>query len=135
MCLNDCRSVHLTSIIRKCFKRLVMIHINVSFSGILDPLIHLRLQQVHGTCHIPGPKFLQHLDNKDIYIQLLFTEYNSTFITMIPTNLISNFLDLGISSPLYNWIVFPTHRTQSVRKGDNVSSTIILCKKLQRVVI
>ncbi|KAK3525720.1 hypothetical protein QTP70_006752 [Hemibagrus guttatus] len=67
---------------------------------------------------------LTHMDNKDSYIRMLFTDFSSTFNTIIPQHLIEK-LSLNIS--LCNWILdFLTGRPQSVQIGNSISSTTTL---------
>eukprot|EP00061_Rhincodon_typus_P006719 g27680.t1 len=57
---------------------------------------------------------LEHLDNKDTHIRLLFVDYSSTFNTIIPSRLISKLRHFGLGFILCNWILsFLTHRPQS----------------------
>ena len=41
---------------------------------------------------------LEHLDNKDTYVRLLFIDYSSVFNTIILTKLISKLCGLGLGS-------------------------------------
>eukprot|EP00061_Rhincodon_typus_P016793 g45188.t1 len=76
-CLNDYRPVTLMSIIMKCFKRLVTAHSNSSLPACLDPLQfayrHTRstADAIFQALHVS----LEHLDDKDTYIRLLFIDY------------------------------------------------------------
>eukprot|EP00061_Rhincodon_typus_P009795 g33572.t1 len=53
--LNDYRPIAPTSIIVKCFERLVMAHINSSLPTCLDPLQFATDITVHRECYIPNP--------------------------------------------------------------------------------
>eukprot|EP00061_Rhincodon_typus_P009362 g32811.t1 len=95
-CLNDYRSVALTSIIMKCLDRLVMAHIKSSLLDYLDPL-HFTYRC---NCSMEDAIFqalhfsLEHLDKKDSYVSLLLIDYSSTFNNIIPNKLISKLWDL-----------------------------------------
>lgn len=85
----------------------------------------LPLQQV--TISLALHSTLEHLDNKDTYVRLLFIDYNSAFNKIIPTKLIFKLCGLGLGTPLCDWILnFLIHRPQSVRISNNASATIIL---------
>eukprot|EP00061_Rhincodon_typus_P003694 g20741.t1 len=43
---------------------------------------------------------LEHLDNKDSYVRLLFVDYSFAFNTIVPSRLILKLNDLGLSSTL-----------------------------------
>eukprot|EP00061_Rhincodon_typus_P012502 g38276.t1 len=61
---------------------------------------------------------LEHLNNKDTDVRFLSIDFSYTFNTIIPTKLISKLQDLGLCSPLCNWILdLLTYRPQSVRIG------------------
>ena len=126
-CLNDYCPVALTSIIMKCFERLVMAQINSSLPDDLDPLQFAYNRSIADTISLALHSTLEHWDNKDIYVRLLFIDYSSAFNTIIPTKLISKLRGLGLGTSLCDWILnFLSHRPQSVRIGNNVSSTINL---------
>ncbi|KAI4871761.1 hypothetical protein NFI96_026787, partial [Prochilodus magdalenae] len=70
---------------------------------------------------------LTHLDNRDTYVRMLFIDFSSAFNTIIPQHLIGKLILLGLNTPLSNWILdFLTGRPQSVRIGQNTSSTTTL---------
>eukprot|EP00061_Rhincodon_typus_P016956 g45434.t1 len=86
MCLNDYCPVALTSIFIKCFKRLVLAHINFSLVARLDLLQFAISLALHSS--------LEHLNIKDIYIRVLFIGYSSAFNTIIPTDRSQNSMTL-----------------------------------------
>uniref|UniRef100_A0A3B3RE35 Ig-like domain-containing protein n=1 Tax=Paramormyrops kingsleyae TaxID=1676925 RepID=A0A3B3RE35_9TELE len=58
---------------------------------------------------------------------MLFVDFSSAFNTIIPQQLVSKLGPLGISTPMCNWLLdFLTARPQSVRVGNNISSSISL---------
>eukprot|EP00061_Rhincodon_typus_P008562 g31276.t1 len=117
-------------------KRLVMAHINSSLPTCLDPY-SLPTDITKDTISLALHSALEHLDNKDTYIRLLFIDYSSAFNTIIPSRLISKLQDLGLSSALCNWIIsFLTHRPQSVRierKEENMLPVYINGTEFERV--
>jgi hypothetical protein len=86
--VNDYCPVTLTSVIMKCFERLVKDHITSTLPDTLDPLqfadrpnrstgdaIAITLHTAH--CPIPSGK-------RNTYIRMLLTDYSSAFNTIIP---------------------------------------------------
>ncbi len=127
-CLNDYRPIALTSIIMKCFERLVMHNIKTSIPNTLDPLQFAYRPNrstddaISSTLHLA----LTHLENKDSYVRMLFIVFSSAFNTIIPQQLINKLSLLGLNNSLCNWILdFLTGRTP-VRVGHNISSTTTL---------
>ncbi|XP_072110653.1 uncharacterized protein [Mobula birostris] len=127
--LNNYRPIALTSIIMKCFERLVMRHIKTLLPPSLDPLQFACCPScstddvIATTLHLA----LTHLDERDTYIRMLFMDFSSAFITIIPQHLIGKLKLLGLNTSLCNWILdFLTGRPQSVRIGSSISNTITL---------
>ncbi|KAI4881784.1 hypothetical protein NFI96_011481, partial [Prochilodus magdalenae] len=86
-CLNDYRPVALTPIVMKCFKRIVMSHIQETIPDTLDPL-QFAYRQNHSTddaVNIAIHTALTHLEGRDTYVRMLFIDYRSAFNTVIPT--------------------------------------------------
>ncbi|KAK3517000.1 hypothetical protein QTP70_029969, partial [Hemibagrus guttatus] len=70
---------------------------------------------------------LTHLDNKDTYVQILFTDFSSAFNTIIPQHPHRELSLLGTNTSLCNWILdFLTGRPQSVQIRNSISITTIL---------
>ena len=58
---------------------------------------------------------------------MLFIDFSSAFNTVIPQHLVNKLSEIGISTPLCNWLLdFLTDRPQTVRVGKNSSETIIV---------
>ncbi|KAI5085415.1 hypothetical protein C0J45_23129 [Silurus meridionalis] len=106
-CLNDYRPVALTPIVMKCFERLVMRHIKTQLPPSLDPMqfaYHPNRSTDDGistTLHLA----LNHLDNKDSYVRMLFIDFSSAFNTIIPQHLVEKLNLLGLNTSLCNWIL------------------------------
>ena len=69
---------------------------------------------------------LTHLDSKDLYLRILFMDFNSAFNMIIPQQLTQKLDRLGVNTSLCNWLDFLTGRLQAVRVGSNTFSTITL---------
>ena len=127
--MNDYRPVALTSVVMKCFERLVTDHICSSLQGTLDPLQFayrsnrstgdVISQVMHST--------LSHLDTiGGGYVRLLFIDYSSAFNTVVPSRLATKLHDLGLNPSMCAWILdFLTARPQVVRVGGHISHTLI----------
>ena len=116
--LNDYRPVALTSIVMKCFKKLVLRRLLTFTNERLDPL-QFAYKPHRGTddaiLTVLHNAFL-HLDKAGSYVRILFIDFSSAFNTIQPHLLALKLLHLDVSPKLILWIVnFLLHRTQSVR--------------------
>ncbi|XP_049336921.1 uncharacterized protein LOC125802521 [Astyanax mexicanus] len=124
-CLNDWRPVALTSIISKCFERLVRDIICSSLPATLDPLqfAYRQNRSTDDAITLTLHTALSHLDKKDTYVRMLFVDYSSAFNTIVPSRLDVKLRDLGLNSTLCSWILnFLSDRQQVVRMGNITSS-------------
>ncbi|KAK3548525.1 hypothetical protein QTP70_013370 [Hemibagrus guttatus] len=128
-CLNDHHPIALTPIVMKCFKRLVMRHIKTKLPLSLDPLqfAYCPNRSMDDAITTILHLTLTYLDNKDSYVRMLFIDFSSAINTIIPQHLIEKLSLLGLNTSLCKWILdFLTGRPQSVRIGNNISSTTTL---------
>ncbi|KAK1805713.1 hypothetical protein P4O66_001979 [Electrophorus voltai] len=101
-CLNDYSPVALTSIIMKCFKKLVMRHVKTQLPPSLDPLQfayrsnHSTDNAISTTCHLA----LTYLDKKGTYVRMLFIDFSSAFNTIVSQHLIGKLSLLGLNTSL-----------------------------------
>ncbi|MFY0323997.1 RNA-directed DNA polymerase, partial [Bacillus sp. YIM B13585] len=129
-CLNDYRPVALTSVVMKCFERLVRDFITASLPDTLDPL-QFAYRQNRSTedaiAHLLHTT-ISHLDQRNgNYTKMLFVDYSSAFNTIIPSTLTSKLEVLGLSLLLCQWISnFLTDSPQVARVGKHTSSTLTL---------
>ena len=120
----------LTSVIMKCFERLVMTHINTIIPDTLDQLqftYHLN-RSTDDTISIALHTALSHLDKRgNNHVRRLLIDYSSAFNTIVPSKLITKLRTLGLNPSLCNWTLdFLTGQTQVVRVGKNTSTTMSL---------
>lgn len=86
---NSYRPVALTSHLIKILERLVLAHLQLQVSSLLDPLQFTSRPNrstddaIATTLHVA----LTHLDNKDMYVRMLFIDFTSAFNTIIPQHL------------------------------------------------
>ncbi|KAK3547190.1 hypothetical protein QTP86_017556, partial [Hemibagrus guttatus] len=128
--LNDYRPVALTSVVMTCLERLVRDFIISSLPDALDPLqfaYRPNRSTDDANSHLLHTS-LTHLDTrKGNYVKMLFVDYNSVFITIIPSTLTTKLQHLGLSPSMCQWISnFLTGRPQAVRMGRHVSTSFTL---------
>ncbi|KAK1792043.1 hypothetical protein P4O66_001822 [Electrophorus voltai] len=128
--LNDYRPVALTSVVMKCFEKLVRDFITSSLPASMDPLqfaYHHNWSTDDTIAHLLHTT-LPPLDNgRGNYVKMLFVNYSSAFNTIIPSLLTTKLEDLGLHTSLCDWISnLLTDRPQSLRVGNCVSSTLTL---------
>ncbi|KAK3540975.1 hypothetical protein QTP86_007696 [Hemibagrus guttatus] len=129
-CLNDYSSVALTSVVMKCFKRLIKDFITSSLPDTLDPLQFAYCPN-HSTedaiTHLHHTALSQLDSRKGNYVKMLFVDYSSAVNTIIPSILTTKLDILGLSPSLCRWISnFLMDRPQAVWVGKHVSPSLIL---------
>jgi hypothetical protein len=90
--LNDFCPVALTSVIMKCFERLVKDHITSTLPDTLDPLPFAYLPNRSTDDTIALHTALSHLDKRNTYVRMLFIDYSNT-------KLITKLRALGLTPP------------------------------------
>ena len=128
--LNDYHPAALTSIVMKCFEKLVLRRLLTFTNEHLDPL-QFAYKPHRGTddaiLTVLHNAFL-HLDKAGSYVRILFIDFSSAFNTIQPHRLALKLLHLDVSPKLFLWIVnFLLHRTQSVRFQNSISSQRHTC--------
>jgi hypothetical protein len=107
-CLNYYSPVALTSVIKKCFKRLVKKHINTTLLDTLDSLqfAYRPHRSTNDTIAIAHHTALFHLGKRENnYVRMLFIDYRSAFNTVVPSKLTTKLGTLGLNTSLCNWIL------------------------------
>eukprot|EP00061_Rhincodon_typus_P005620 g25365.t1 len=104
MCLNDYHPVAVTSIIMKCFERLVMAHINSHLPACLEPLqfAYQCNRSTTDAISLVLHSSLEQVDNTDTYIRLLLIEGGAVVNNTIPSKLISKLKKRREHAPIYN---------------------------------
>ncbi|KAK1806482.1 hypothetical protein P4O66_004990 [Electrophorus voltai] len=125
--LNDYRPVALTSVVMKCFEKLVRDFITSSLPDPLQFAYRHNRSTDDATAHLLHTT-LTHLDKgRGNYVKMLFVDYSSAFNTIIHSQLTTKLEGLGLHTSLCDWISnFLTDRPQSVWVGNCVSSTLTL---------
>ena len=85
-CLNDYPPVALTSVIMKCFERLVKSFICSLLPPTLDPMqfAYRSNRSTDDAIALTMHAALSHLDKGNTYVRMLFIDYSSSFNTIIP---------------------------------------------------
>jgi hypothetical protein len=125
--LNDYRPIALTSVIMKCFEKLVKDHITSTLPDTLDTLQFAYRPNRSTDDAITLHTALTHLDKRNTYVRMLFIDYSSAFNTIVPSKLVIKLETLGLDPALCNWVLdFLTGLPQVVRVGNNISTPLIL---------
>lgn len=107
--LNDYRPVALTPrahTIMKCFERLVLQHIKDYLLPDFGPyqFAYRVNRSTENTIAIDLHSMLGHLEQRQSYVQMLFVDYSSAFITIILDILITKLITLGLPPLTHAWI-------------------------------
>ena len=127
--LNDYRPVALTPVIMKCFERLVLQHIKEHLPPDFDPhqFAYRANRSTEDAIAIALHSALNHLEQQQSYVRMLFVDYSSAFNTIIPDRLTTKLDTLGLPPLTCAWIKdFLTDQPQTVRLGPHFSSTRML---------
>jgi len=127
--LNDCRPVALTSVVMKCFEKLIAENIKASLPHSFDPhqFAYRANRSTADAINTALYTTLSHLELPGTYVRMLFIDYSSAFNTIIPGTLVDKLLHLGFPLSTCTWILnFLTNRPQTVRIGSHSSSTITI---------
>ncbi len=124
--LNDYRPVALTSVVMKCFERLVLRHLTSHLPENFD-----QHQFAYGANRSPADAVTtvlhaaaSHTEKQGSYVRMLFVDFSSAFNTILPNILIKKLTDLDFPPITCAWInSFLTDRPQHVRMGPYTSST------------
>ena len=127
--LNDYRPVALTSVIMKCFERLVKDHITSTLTDTLDPFqfSYRPNRSTDDAIAITLHTALSHLEKRNTYVRMLFIDYSSAFNSIVPSKLIIKLEALDLNPNLCNWVLdFLTGRPQVVKLENNISTLLTL---------
>ena len=128
--LNDYRPIALTSVIMKCFEKIVLNFINSLLPPNFDPyqFAYRPKRNIDDPIAINIHEILNHCENKNTYARVLFIDYSSAFNTIVPSKLYTKLLnELNFPLCICNWLLnFLLERPQVVKIGNKLSSTITL---------
>jgi hypothetical protein len=116
--LNDYRPVALTSIVMKCFERIVLSRLLQQTQSVLDPFqfaYKCNRSTDDATLTLLQSAY-DHLEKPGSFVRILFIDFSSAFNTIQPHLLAHKLLSYSVTPRLILWIVqFLVNRTQSVR--------------------
>ena len=127
MCMNDLRPVALTSVLMKCFEKLVLFHLNSQFRPHSDPFqfAYQPKRSVDDAILTFTNNIYRHLDSPKTFCRVLFVDFSSAFNTIQPHLLVRKLLELEIDPHTVAWILnFLTDRTQFVGVDGENSNTV-----------
>ena len=83
----------LTSVVMKCFERLVKDHVTRTLPDTLDPLqfAYCPNRSTDDAIDIALHTSLSHLEKRNIYVRMVFIDYSSAFNTIVLSKLIIKF--------------------------------------------
>jgi hypothetical protein len=84
-----------------------MAHINSILPDTLNPLqfAYCRDRSTDDAILIALHTALSHLEKTNTYVRMLFIDYSSAFLTIVPTKLITKLRTLGLNTTLCNCIL------------------------------
>ena len=99
-CLSDYQPIALTSVAMKCFKRLVLAHINNIIPKSLHPLqfAYCPNRSTDDAISIALHTALSLLEKRNNYERMLFIDYSSAFNNIVPSKLITMLRTLGLNT-------------------------------------
>ncbi|KAI3363674.1 hypothetical protein L3Q82_001299 [Scortum barcoo] len=114
-----------SSVIMKCFERIVLKHIKDIIPAGLDQyqFAYRENRSTEDAVSIALHTALTHLQLPNTYVRMLFVDFSSAFNTVIPDKLILKLHNLGLPSSLCHWIRdFLTNRSSG---GENRGQHIL----------
>ena len=126
---NDLRPITLTSILGKCFERVILPKISTCTKPIMDKMqfAYLPNRSTDDATITLIHELSQHLDRGSNYARCLFIDYSSAFNTIQPHILINRLQEYNIPARLQLFILdFLTNRRQYVRTDTELSSATVI---------
>jgi hypothetical protein len=123
--LNDYRPVALTSIVMKCFERIILSRLLTFTHSEFDPLqfAYRNNRSTNDATLTLLHNAFDHLEKPGSFVRILFIDFSSAFNTIQPCLLSQKLLSYSVPPRLVLWIMqFLVHRTQSVRFQNSLSS-------------
>ncbi|GFR65666.1 hypothetical protein ElyMa_005537100 [Elysia marginata] len=120
--LNDLRPVALTSIVTKCFEKIIVKEVKRCFSVFQDPLqfAYREKRSVEDAILVFFQNIYKHLDVPRSYCRILFIDFSSAFNTIQPHLVISKLSKMNLNTNLIAWILdFLTFRPQFVKLSNS----------------
>jgi len=123
--LNDYRPIALTSIVMKCFERIILKLLLSQTTQFLDPFqfAYTHNRSTDDATLTILHNVYTHLENTGSFVRILFIDFSSAFNTIQPHLMALKLLALNVNPRLVMWVVsFLVKRFQSVRFHNVLSS-------------
>ena len=124
---NDYRPVALTSIVMKCFERIIVSHLLPLIKPILDPhqFAYRANRSVDDATLTLVHHLYQHLDTGGHHARVLMVDFSSAFNTIQPHLMMQKMMSMALNPNIILWVQqFLTGRLQRVCLGTTRSDTI-----------
>ena len=125
--LNHFRPVALTSIVMKCFERLILSHLLPHVQSQLDPyqFVYRSRRGTDDAVACLLHKLFEHMETAGNYARILLIDFSSAFNTIQRHVMIDKLQKLEVPAALVHWVFnFLSNRPQCVRVGDIKSPVI-----------
>ena len=116
--LSQYRPIAITSVVMKCFEKIVLHHLLDLTNGMQDPFqfAYKPNRSIEDAILTLLHNNFLHTNNPKSYVRILFADFSSAFNTIKPYHLAKKLVRLNISPKLVIWIInFLSHRKQFVR--------------------
>ena len=126
--MNDLRPIALTSVIMKCFERIVLNNLNKQISQLLEPFqfAYQPKRSVEDALLVFSNSIYRHLDKANSYCRILFVDFSSAFNTIQPHLLVKKLYNLNINKYVISWILeYLSNRPQFVYVNGKTSNKLI----------
>ena len=126
---NDLRPVALTSIVMKCFEKLVLRQILREVQADLDPhqFAYKQARNTNDAILLLLERLYHHIDTPKHYARVLFIDFSSAFNTIQPHIMIEKLANLHVSLNIQAWVLnFLIKRPQVVKVSTSTSSTRVI---------
>ena len=126
---NDLRPVALTSIVMKCFEKIILRQILKDVHTDLDPhqFAYKPARNTDDAILLLLERLYHHIDTPKHYARVLFIDFSSAFNTIQPHIMISKLANLNVSTNIQAWVLnFLTKRPQFVKVNSSTSSTKVI---------
>ena len=125
--MNDYRPVALTSLTMKVFEQIILKHLLHDTAQYADPhqFAYRQRRSTEDAVLLLQHQVLSHLDSQGTSARILFVDFSSAFNTIQPHKMIEKLKNMEANTYIIRWICnFLTNRTQCVRLGSHLSSTV-----------
>ena len=122
--LNDYRPVALTSVVMKCFERIVLKKLLQPIKELIDPyqFAYQQTKSVQDAVLVLAHLLFKHTDEAKSYVRALFVDFSSAFNTMQTHILVRKLRSMEVKPSMILWVIdFLQNRVQRVRVRDTLS--------------